>query len=93
MSKDVLSESEIHDKLLGIVAEEGMVDRDSLKLDAELTDLQIESADFVMILMAVEEEFDIYLSVDNELTDIKTVQDLLNVFTAKYFEQKEQAAS
>lgn len=91
MGEPVLSESDIHEKLLGIVAEEGMVDRDRLKPDAELTDLEIESADFVMILMAIEEEFDIYLSVDNELTDIKTVGDLLNVFTVKYFEQKQQA--
>ena len=69
----------LEDELLDIVADEAMVDREALQRDALLEDLDIASADFVMVLMAIEEKYDIYISVDNELSDLKTVQDLLTL--------------
>ena len=76
-------------ELLDLVAEEGMVERSSLTPDAALSDLDIASADFIMILMAIEEKYGVYISVDNEMANLKTVQDLLNVASKKIEENAE----
>lgn len=88
MSTDTKDTAQLEEELLDLVAEEGMIDRDALKRDALLSDLDIASADFVMILMAIEEKFGIYISVDNEMADLKTVQDLLTAVSRKIRDQK-----
>ncbi len=77
--------------LLELVAREGMVDLSEIKPESRLEDLDIQSADFVMILMALEEEYGVYISVDNELSDVETVQDLLNLAQAKIEEHQKEA--
>lgn len=74
--------------LLQLVAREGMVDLSEIKPESRLEDLDIQSADFVMILMALEEEYGVYISVDNELSDVETVQDLLSLAQAKIEEHR-----
>jgi len=76
----------LENDLLDLVAEEGMVDRESLSRDAKMEDLDIASADFIMILMAIEEKYGVYISVDNQMADLKTVQDLLSVAAKKITE-------
>ena len=76
-------------ELLDLVAEEGMIDRALLKPEALLSDLDIASADFIMILMAIEEKYGIYISVDNEMADLKSVQDLLSVASKKIRENQD----
>lgn len=77
------------DRLLDLVAKEGMVERDALKPDASFEDLGIESADMVVILMAIEEEFGVYIPVDGELAEATTVGDFLKVLSER---MKEGAA-
>lgn len=77
------------ERLLDLVAKEGMVDREALKPEATFDDLGIESADMVVILMAIEEEFGVYIPVDGELADASTVGDFLKVLAAR---MKENAA-
>ncbi len=79
---------QLEDELLDLVAEEGMVDRAQLSRDAALEDLDIASADFIMILMAIEEKYGVYISVDNEMAGLKTVQDLLDAASKKIRENK-----
>ena len=83
--------NDISQELLELVAREGMVDVSDITPESRLEDLDIQSADFVMILMALEEEYGVYISVDNELTDVETVQDLLNLAQAKIEEGKKDA--
>lgn len=84
---------DLSQELLELVAREGMVDLSDITPDSRLEDLDIQSADFVMILMALEEEYGVYISVDNELTDVETVQDLLTLAQSKIEEhQKESQA-
>ena len=83
MRNDADTQVGLEGELLDIVAEEAMVDRALLTPDAALNDLDIASADFVMVLMAIEEKYGVYISVDNELADLKTVQDLLTLATGK----------
>lgn len=85
--------TDISQNLLELVAREGMVDISEIKPESRLEDLDIQSADFVMILMALEEEYGVYISVDNELSDVETVQDLLTLAQSKIEEhQKESQA-
>lgn len=92
MSAITKSVDELSKELMVLVAEEGMVDADNLQPEALLEDLDINSADFVMILMAIEEEYGAYISVDNELSDVKTVQDLLDFAIGKIQDHQLEAA-
>jgi len=83
MRNDVVDNQHLENDLLDLVAEEAMVERAMLTREAKLEELNIASADFVMILMAIEEKFGVYISVDNELTDLETVQDLLGLAAKK----------
>lgn len=89
MSDNAIMNNELAQELLALVAREGMVELDQLKLDAALEDLDIISADFILILMAIEEEYGAYISVDNELTEVKTVRDLLTVVIKKITEHRQ----
>lgn len=64
---------EIEERLLTIVSREGLIDRTRLSADATLDSLGIASADVIVILMAVEEEFGAYIPVDGTLSDARTV--------------------
>lgn len=68
---------EIEDRLLAIVSREGLIDRTKLSADATLESLGIASADVIVILMAVEEEFGAYIPVDGSLSDARTVGDFV----------------
>ncbi|GGE98338.1 phosphopantetheine-binding protein [Stappia taiwanensis] len=76
-------EPETLDRLLDLVATEGMVERDKLTLEATFEELGIQSADMVVILMAIEEEFGIYIPVDGDLADAQTVGDFLKVLAER----------
>ena len=88
MRNDSESNQALESALLDIVAEEAMVDRAILIPSARLEDLDIASADFVMILMAIEEKYGAYISVDNELAELETVQGLLTLAAKKIAEDK-----
>ncbi|WP_294230383.1 phosphopantetheine-binding protein [uncultured Shimia sp.] len=75
-------------ELLELVAQEGMVEPSEITPQKKLEELDIQSADFVMILMAIEEKYGAYVSVDNELTDVVTVQDLLDLAISKIEEHQ-----
>lgn len=74
---------DLEGEILDIVAKEAMIEREKLDPQTPLSELDIESADYVMILMAVEERFGVYLSVDEELTDAGTVGGLARVVAAR----------
>ena len=77
------------ERLLDLVAKEGMVGREALVPEASFEDLGIQSADMVVILMAIEEEFGVYIPVDGDLAEASTVGDFLKVLAAR---MKEGAA-
>jgi acyl carrier protein len=85
--------TDISQELLELVAREGMVDVSDVTPESRLEDLDIQSADFVMILMALEEEYGVYISVDNELSDVQTVQDLLSLAQSKIEEGKKDSGA
>lgn len=82
---------DIREQLLDIIATEGMVDRAKLTPDATIESIGMASYDMVMILMAIEEKFGVYLSVESELTEVKTLDQLLEALTDRI--QTQQAAA
>lgn len=86
-------DEELRQQLLAIVAEEGLVDSRTVGVDERLDELGIQSADFVMILMAIEEKFGVYVPVDESLTEAKTVGDLLDVVCRRIEEHRARVPS
>jgi acyl carrier protein len=67
---------DITEQVLAIISKEGLVGRETLTPQATLDSLGIASADMMVILLAIEEQFDIYIPVDSDLSEIKTVGQL-----------------
>jgi acyl carrier protein len=65
---------ELENQILDIIARDGMIDRALLKPDATLQDLGVKSMDVVIILMGLEEKFDIYIPVDGPISAAKDVR-------------------
>jgi acyl carrier protein len=93
MDNTRLEGNDLRERLLDIVAEEGMVDRAKLVDNAELDALGIKSADLVLVLMAIEGDFGVYLSVDGELSEARTVGAMLQAVTRQIMEHNQRAAS
>jgi acyl carrier protein len=92
MDHSRLEGNALRERLLDIVAEEGMVDRAKLVDDAELDALGVKSADLVLVLMAIEGDFGVYLSVDGELSEARTIGAMLEAVTKQIMEHNRRAA-
>ncbi|WP_413204798.1 acyl carrier protein [Rhodospirillum sp. A1_3_36] len=71
--------SEIESKIYDIIVEKTSIEREKLTRDASLADLEIASLDFVEIVFAVEEEFDIEVpyNANTQDEDFKTLGDIV----------------
>jgi acyl carrier protein len=76
----------IREELLEIIEKEGLIAREKLVPDATLESLNMASYDMVMVLMGIEEKYGIYLSVDTELAEIKTLAALLDFLAGRIAE-------
>lgn len=74
-SKDI--DPEILEKMIAILAEDGMVERSAIVPEATLDSLGLESVDVVMILMAVEEKLGTYIPIDNELANARNLSEFV----------------
>jgi|JI6StandDraft_1071083.scaffolds.fasta_scaffold132136_2 acyl carrier protein len=71
------------ERILDIVEKEANIDRALLVPGATMESLQIPSFDMVMILIEIEEAFNAYLPMGEELADTVYLHDLIQVLTAK----------
>ena len=72
---------EIFSRLKEIMNEEVGLDTASIKPDAMIVnDLDINSLEFMNLVMVIEEEFDVFLD-ENRLRGLKTVDDLVSYLT------------
>lgn len=92
MTSSTDKKNEIAGKILDIISKEGMVDREKLTREATLEDLEIESIDMVMILQGLEEEFEVYVPMDQEIMELKNVGDVIDTVT-RLIEAKAEGAS
>jgi acyl carrier protein len=76
------------ERLLTILAEIMQKEPDQIDLSATIESLGINSLDVVEMLMDVEMEFDVYLAADSDLTEARTVGELLDALEQKIEAQK-----
>ena len=76
--KQVIERDEVAKAVIDVIITEGMVSPEKVTPDATIESLEIESIEFVMILNGLEERFDIYIPVDEEVTDIASVDNLID---------------
>jgi acyl carrier protein len=65
------------DELFDVISKEALIDRATLKRDANLEDLGIASLDVISVLFEVEERYGIMVEAE-ELADCKTLGDLMD---------------
>ena len=75
--------NEVFEKVKGLFVEELGIDSEKITMDAKLEeDLEIDSLGIVEVVMAFEDEFQIEID-DEELTDVGTVGQAVNLLHSK----------
>ena len=74
-----LGDDQLTRDLVEVIAKEGMVNLDGVGPDTTLESLNIASVDYMMILAAIEEKFQVYVPMDESLSEVKTVGGLISV--------------
>tara|TARA_B100001027_G_scaffold46661_1_gene30531 strand:- start:51 stop:290 length:240 start_codon:yes stop_codon:yes gene_type:complete len=75
--------SEVFEKVKGLFVEELGIDSEKITMDAKLEeDLEIDSLGIVEVVMAFEDEFEIEID-DEELADVGTVGQAVNLLHSK----------
>ena len=75
--------NEVFDKVKDLFVEELGIDSEKITMDAKLEeDLEIDSLGIVEVVMAFEDEFEIEID-DEELTDVGTVGQAVNLLHSK----------
>lgn len=83
MSRPDADDERMREELLDIIAKEGLIARERLTAEATFESLGLASVDVVMLLMAIEEKYNVYLPIDAELSGISTLPELLELLVAK----------
>jgi len=81
--------SDLEQKIFDIVVDKTSLTREQLSRDAGINDLEISSLDFVEIVFAVEEEFDIEVPYNANTmdSDFKTLGDIIDAVAAEVAKQ------
>ncbi|MCB1404704.1 MAG: hypothetical protein KDK01_00185 [Rhodobacteraceae bacterium] len=78
-----LPEEGMLDTILKIIADEGKVDAADVVPEATLETLGLISIDVISILMGIEEQFDVYLPMSDELSSARNLAELIEVMVAQ----------
>ncbi len=62
---------EVEREILNLIISEGKIDPSRITPDATLESLEVQSMDTVMILMAIEEKFGVYVPIDGQIAEAK----------------------
>jgi acyl carrier protein len=65
------------ERILDIIAQEGLIPRENLTDDATISSLGLKSMDIVMIITAIESEFDVYLNMEQEIDESIDIKSLV----------------
>ncbi len=72
-------DDELTRDIVAVIAKEGMVDLEGVGPQTTLEALNIASVDYMMILAAIEEKFQVYVPMDESLAQVKDVGGLIAV--------------
>lgn len=71
------------DQILEVIVAEGKIDPAKATADATLESLEVQSIDIVMILMAVEEKFGVYVPIDGSIAEAKNLGGFIRQIEAR----------
>ena len=80
------SEAALVERLLDIIAQEGLVDRAKLDMAATVTDIGLTQDDLILIGNAIEREFDRDMLHDDALQACASVRELVELIAARVAE-------
>lgn len=69
----------LRERILTIISEQGVIERERLTGEATLEELGVQSIDIVMILNELEDVFGIYIPVDQSVADVRNIDDLVTL--------------
>ncbi|MFO1088734.1 MAG: phosphopantetheine-binding protein [Hyphomicrobiales bacterium] len=72
---------DLEERIIAVIAREGMIPREKINRDSTLEDLEIQSIDMVMILQGIEEEFGIYVPMDEKMMELKNVGQVIDTIS------------
>lgn len=71
MTQPIVDKEALAEQILEVIISEGKIDRSRATPDATLESLEVQSIDIVMILMAIEEKFGVYVPIDGDIAETK----------------------
>lgn len=72
---------QIAERVLTVIARETHKERSELRAEATLDELNVDSVDVVMILNGIEDEFGVYLPVEQGFVGVKCLRDFVTLVT------------
>jgi acyl carrier protein len=83
LSEHVLDRDRVAEQIVEIIVREGKIDRAQLTSDATIESLQLKSIDLVMILMALEQKFGVYIPIDGDLADARNLNGFIDLLASR----------
>lgn len=74
-------QQQIADRVMDVIARETHRARTELRADATLEELNVDSVDVVMILNGIEDEFGVYLPVEQGFAGVRCLKDFVALVT------------
>ena len=81
----------LSDRVLAVIARETNRNLAELKPEATLAALNVDSVDVVMILNGIEEEFNVYLPVEQGFAEVKCLEDFVALVARQVGQQLQPA--
>jgi acyl carrier protein len=75
-------------EIIDMIVAEGMIEREHLTPDATLQSLGIASVDVVLILMAIEEKFGIYVPIDGSIAESRDLRSFIDNLVDRIVESR-----
>jgi acyl carrier protein len=91
-SNTLIDRAAVEQQLVDLFVTDGMVDRASIKPDATLDSLGIQSVDIMMVLMSIEEKFGVYIPIDEKMTETKNLQEFIGHIVDRIVEERKSSA-
>lgn len=88
MSERVIDRDRVAEQIVDIIVREGKVDRAQITSDATIESLKLKSIDLVMILMALEQKFGVYIPIDGDLADAKNMNGFIDLLASRIIQKR-----
>ncbi len=75
-------------QIFEVIVSEGKIDPAKATPDATLESLEVQSIDVVMILMAIEEKFGVYVPIDGGIADVRDLGGFVQQIEARILAER-----